>query len=404
MQKDKFLSNFHIELKTSPSKETYKKYKTEIQKTLGQINEIENKKLILEQIDNLNKHHHQTTIHCLMVARDVNYIATKLNLPKNKITKLTLAAYIHDIGKINITNTILNLKGKEELNRIWEYTHKTKAPKTYRKLLKTLTINQVINYKAQKSHDKTKYLKNFNNWWQTKQLPNKYLKLSIHEYLKLHQHFTEEILTSCRFDNEIIQYASSHHSWYFTYLKQKKIPKESKIIEIADRFNAIAQTEGKRTYTKKRTKIEALITIINEMLYIYKIKRDFILKTKTFEKEIIYTLIIKYFPEEITGCLRPKIQSLINEYEATRHKITKQACNKLITDIHNMINIIQSILKIDKTFKRIKFNGYAKYKRYIQNIIYLQNSSDKLLEILYESKKKDNDKKPFSKSSFLKNL
>jgi len=72
----------------------------------------------------------------------------------------------------------------------------------------------------------------------------------------------KNILKDVGFSDEVIIYASSHHLNYFSDFDQNKLPVECNIIEIADKFNAISQSEGIRIYAQRKSHSEAMEIII----------------------------------------------------------------------------------------------------------------------------------------------
>lgn len=294
----------------------------------------DNEKNVLSQ---LQDHHENTLVHSIMVAHDVEYIAKNLRhtiwphfkLYSNKeIQSLTIAALLHDLGKLYVHNTILDLGGKLDLEKIWKFNYpETQIPQN---LMNTLKVIDVLNYNSRRhnSDQTTKeqaenYYNLFISWMKDKKVVDDFLNESVRTYLEYHQKGTELILKELKINPKIITYAASHHPMYFAQVEREKLPKEIKIIEIADKFNALMQTEGIRKYLQgnQKTKIQAMMIIIDALNELFKSSSFFInhinsFFNEKFEGQIIGILTKKYFTkEDIISDLKVKVEEAIKHGE-----------------------------------------------------------------------------------------
>lgn len=72
--------------------------------------------LLIEQLEVIQKKDHYTFEHCKRVKRLALSVGKALMLKDTDLKNLTLAAYFHDIGKIKISDKILNKPGSLTLN------------------------------------------------------------------------------------------------------------------------------------------------------------------------------------------------------------------------------------------------------------------------------------------------
>ncbi len=151
------------------------------------------------------------------------------------------------------------------------------------------------------------------NWLENRNLSN-FLDLSIREYLDQHQLSTKNILKDVGFSDEVIIYASSHHLNYFSDFDQNKLPVECNIIEIADKFNAISQSEGIRIYAQRKSHSEAMEIIIKGFKGVF----DASSQEDCFKVEILKILSNKY---------------LYNDFNSLKIKIEKFNLNWIILRI-----------------------------------------------------------------------
>jgi len=284
---------------------------------------------------NVMKHHHIGSFnHMILVAKDCEYIARAMDLNKKKIRALTIAGLFHDIGKSHIHDVILDLGGDKEMEKIWKRFHKkSNIPGN---LLKTITLNEVILYKAEKSDSKKKYIDSFDEWLNERGLMSyKYTSLLI--YFRHHQYKTKKFLRNVGIDPEIVELAASAHPEYFGENKRINLPKECWIVMIADKFNAMIQSEGKRTYTEALSKTEALNLIAEQLLKEYKgniINR--------FPLRALRVLIKKYLPRSVIRELIPKTQREImilrDNLKNKRFCITnRERMKEVVTNVSSLV-------------------------------------------------------------------
>ena len=81
----------------------FKEFKKRVKKTILAMDATVRGELI-----RLNKHHKNTIKHNVMVAHDVEYIAKELKLPPKEQQALFIAALLHDIGKLDILDILLD--------------------------------------------------------------------------------------------------------------------------------------------------------------------------------------------------------------------------------------------------------------------------------------------------------
>ena len=160
------------------------------------------------------------------------------------------------------------------------------------------------------------------------------------QYLNVHQERTEEILKGLGMNPKIIEYAAFHHPEYFA--DNIKLNWKCNIISIADKFNALIQSEGVRNYVTRQNRILALDTIIECLR-----KRFSKLVFSKRRKAIIRTLAQKYIPYEVHHFLLPYSKSMI---KALRHD--KEIDYKKLKEIEEVL------INIEKTFE---VNAKVKY-------------------------------------------
>ncbi|WP_198360523.1 diguanylate cyclase [Thermincola potens] len=147
-------------------------------------------KLLIQMLDSRDRY---TWEHCRQVARYVTLMAEKLGLSKETVSKLKLAGYLHDMGKIHVKPEVLNKPG-------WLAEHEM-------------------------------------------------------ETVKLHPVVGANLLSPIKGFREIRDIIYYHHEWfngkgYPEGLKGEQIPLGSRILAIADGFDAMTSN---RPYRKART-------------------------------------------------------------------------------------------------------------------------------------------------------
>jgi putative nucleotidyltransferase with HDIG domain len=261
------------------------------------------KKEELEVLVALKQHHTNTLKHSVMVAQDVVYLATQMGLSQDKILSLKIAALLHDVGKLDIHEVILDLGDYKEMVAIWEHKHPGK-PMPKGNPTTAITIEEVISYKASKSSNSKEYIRSFKFWLIKKGLIS-FLNKSVREYLNHHQDATRTILEKIGVSPEVVNYAAAHHLSYFNEDNRRKLPKECRIIEIADKFNAIIQSEGVRHYVTKKTRTKALDIILFEL------NREFKGSFHRFERNTLAILAKRHLPIEIQKEIIPHAEKII---------------------------------------------------------------------------------------------
>ncbi|MFN2363418.1 MAG: HD domain-containing phosphohydrolase [Halarsenatibacteraceae bacterium] len=117
-----------------------KEYESDIYKILNKANKTlyHNKisygrdsesKIVQSLLDSLGSQSGETKEHAQRMAKSARKLGRKLNLSQNQLHKLYLLAYLHDIGKITVPESILNKKGKltdDEWETIISHTLKGK--------------------------------------------------------------------------------------------------------------------------------------------------------------------------------------------------------------------------------------------------------------------------------------
>ncbi len=258
----------------------------------------------MEIIKQLHDHAKKHFIHSIRVAHDVNYIAKNIaNFSKDQVTALTIAAILHDVGKLDMHEIILNLGDYSERAEIFRQANPGR-PLPQGPLLGDITLNDIINHKARKAKNPHKYIQSFREWLKERGETN-YLGRSLQSYIRTHQLATRKILTRIGVSPRIIEYAASHHPEYFTDIYKRRIPPECQVLAIADKFNAIIQSEGKRHYADAETRITAIGILL--MVLDREFPRTSILwvwnpnvrRARQIANVSIYLLAKKYLPQEL---------------------------------------------------------------------------------------------------------
>lgn len=327
--RDIFNSIKKLKIKGTPQEEKeFEEYKDEVKTNLQAMDYAVRKKL-----KQLTRHHENTMKHNVMVARDVKYIAKRLKLPHDEVQALFIAALVHDIGKLDILDLVLDADAKEEDEMLEikrkENPHDLRLKAKGIKPIFVLTVEDLVKYYTKrKGFDEAKirlFLKE----------KGVSVKWTIREYLDIHQERTRDILEALGIDPKIVDYAASHHPEYF--MEQTKLDWKCQIISIADKFNAIIQSEGVRPYMREKekemqqkTRLEALDIII-KMLF-HQLAKSFFSRGP---RKIIRSLGQKYIPFEVKVTLIPYSKALIKVFNADSrmHKSMIKELEKAIIDI-----------------------------------------------------------------------
>ncbi len=290
------------DLKINGTKTDERRFNEFKKKIFKEVKDEEERALSL--LNDLRDHHNPTLKHNLMVAWDTVYIAKRLKLSRTKIDSLRVAALLHDIGKLDIHNAILTLGDYAERRAIWMRAHRGQ-PIPSGPLVKEISVRDIINFKAKYADDPKEYKRLFFEWIEHRKLSD-FLDRSLRDYLDHHQAATRRLLEEVGLKKEIIDLAASHHPSYFSDAETEKLPKECRIIEIADKFNAIIQSEGERNYISKKSRTEALDILVHE------IRNELASGLfKSFERKALRVLVKKHLPDEVNNELIPYTEKLI---------------------------------------------------------------------------------------------
>lgn len=307
-------------------------------------------KSLIEQLDN---HHEPTLKHSIMVAQDSVYIGQKLGLSSKALDDLRVAALLHDVGKLFIHDSILDLGNLSEMSEIWRYNYPDKNPP--RNLFLALTVRNVMKYKASKEKDQYSHMEKNLKWMEDNDVIS-FLNQPLKKYMEFHQRGTEIILSQRNLTPRVVSLAASHHPNYFNQFQKNKLLPEAKIIEIADKFNALIHSEGFRSYSNKKTRLEALGIIAEELKEIY-IGGFF--KSNKLEKEIIGLLLKKYGEDQLKSEILPQVKIVLKKDKLNQediniiHSLKKQlAISLMLSD--DFYSFIESEFK--KELEKIKIN------------------------------------------------
>mgnify|MGYP006282147747 CR=1 FL=1 len=316
----------------------FENFKKNILKEAAQEN-----KAIIESLRRLQKHHLNTLKHNFLVALDTDYIAKRLGLPKDVRLSLRVAALLHDIGKLDIHAEILNNISYGEQKEVWREFNKGDMPKG--NLLYHITLRQIVKHKAKRSSDPRAYEEQFESWLRQRRINededlSKFMDSPTRDYLNYHQEATRRILSELGLSEEIIEYAASHHPSYFTTTSH--LPKEARIIEIADKFNAIIQSEGIREYISRSSVTEAFDIIVQEL-------REEFAKGyfRTMERRALGALVSKYLPLELEKDILPKAKGLIKELRRNSEIVLASKAKEAM----RIVAIISATLSICNEFR-----------------------------------------------------
>ncbi|MEA3514089.1 MAG: hypothetical protein U9R34_01285 [Nanoarchaeota archaeon] len=347
-----------LKIKGTPKEEKeFEEYKDEVKRNFMEMDYVVRKKL-----KQLTRHHANTMNHNVMVAHDVKYIAKRLKLPEDEIQALFIAALVHDIGKLDVLDLLLDSKEKEqkEMLEIKRKENPNDLHLNGKKIIPidVLSVEDLLKYyQKKKGLDEAKvriFLKE-------KGIP---LKWTLREYINVHQERTREILTKIGVNPKIVEYAASHHPEYF--MEHTKLNWKCQIISIADKFNAMIQSEGVRNYMTKKNRIEALDIIIKG--FINQVAESFFASGP---KKIIRVLGEKYIPVEVKSFLIPYSLALIKAFRQDS-RLSKPT----IEELRN------AIIDIEVTFEVNDKVKYVLDKHLQNNLKIIENELKKGLNIV----------------------
>ncbi|RME31594.1 HD domain-containing protein [Candidatus Woesearchaeota archaeon] len=261
----------------------------------------ENERRVLEH---LVRHHPPTWKHSFMVMHDAVWLAERLGLSADDVQAIRLAALCHDVGKLDIHPLLLDLPRSDHI-AICKKKHGRVLPG---KLTKQFTLYDMILYLAAQAPNQQaarKLIRNFEQWLRERKLDD-FLHRSAYEYLVHHQEASARILREYGIDGRIIRYAATHHPEYLDAAKRKAAPRYAQLITIADKFNAMIQSEGVRPYANRLLRVEALTIILHEL------KQDFHAGVfHSFARRALAELAARHLPSGIVEELVPRVERSI---------------------------------------------------------------------------------------------
>ena len=297
----------------------------------------------------LHQHHPRSFTHSMMVARDVEYIAKNMGLPGDKVQALVIAALLHDVGKLDIHEAILELGSYPERKAIWLHAFPGHTPPNS-PLIDDITLRHIINYKSAKADNPKEYRKAFEQWLMDKGVYS-FLDKSLLDYLKHHQEGTRAALEKIGVKEEIVELAAAHHPSYFSDSERHRLPKECCIIEVADKFNAIIQSEGVRNYISRESRTKALSIIANEL------KKEFSGFFRSYEKKALRVLVKRYLPPEVSKEIIPTVKNLVIHMKTHIAKMQKHVGGPYekadADEARNLLGTIAATLALSKEFGHI---------------------------------------------------
>lgn len=254
----------------------------------------------------LHKHDPRTLRHQVMVARDTEWLAEQLGYPERVVADLRVAALLHDVGKVDIHHVLLHLDRTDE-KEIYQQLHGKEPPKD--NLAKYFTLRDVVEHAARKARTAREARSIYDDtvtWLQHRGL-QRFLDEPAYAYLQHHQAATERLLRQAGIREEVVRYAAAHHPDYFGIGHTH--PKECRIIEVADKYNALVQSEGVRTYFRPRSRSEAFAIILDVL------RKEFSGFGTSFQRRALAKLVARYLPEELAERTLPDVHRLIETLE-----------------------------------------------------------------------------------------
>jgi len=301
-----------------------------------------------EVLRQLHAHSPGSLTHSVMVARDVEYIAKRMGLSDDTVKALTIAALLHDVGKVDIHNEILNKVSSRELAEVWKEFFPDK-PLPQGDLRDAVTLRQVVDHKGRKAADKKRYVLLFEQWMKDKGL-SRFMDLPFYDYIKHHQEASKDILSKIGVSQEVVEYAAGHHPEYFSDSARHKLPRECHIIDVADKFNAIIQSEGMREHISKESRTQALNIIAHEL------KHDMGV-FHSFEKRALRILVERYLPPEVRGDVIPTAKKLIMHMKVHLMRMQKYAGEKYedadVKEARRLLALIAATLALSNEFGHV---------------------------------------------------
>lgn len=251
----------------------------------------------------LATHHKRSWKHSFMVMHDAGWLAERLGVPKGELALIKLGALGHDVGKLDIHPYLLNLSRKDEVaicKRLGKPLHGN--------LTKQFTLYDMILCVAEYAPDQQKaraVIDDFEQWLRERKLDG-FLHRPAYEYLRHHQPAAERLLHEAGVDERAIRYATTHHPEYLSADERQRMPRYAEILSIADKFNAMIQSEGVRLYARKKLRCEALLLILQQL------KKEF--KAGIFHphaREALAELAARHLPQSINEELLPDATTVL---------------------------------------------------------------------------------------------
>lgn len=306
-----------------------------------------------EILSQLDKHHHHTLKHNVMVAHDAAYIAREMRMDETTVADIQMASMLHDVGKLQIHQDILDLGGEDTLRMIMQFNRGTiNAPAN----INTITVREVMRYQAEISGRSDAYADEFLQWFSDRGV-DQFLDQSIRTYLNHHQAATKTLLSACGIDRQVVDIAAGHHSKYYSPQERSDLPKEARVVEMADKFNALIQSEGIRHYMgelDKRTRTEALNIIAKELREEFEQEGDE--QVRIFAKQALAVLLKKHLKEEVSQQVLPTVSGVVQylrqlvREEASKRK---QAVEQIKPDANKLLMLIPLITSLSREFENI---------------------------------------------------
>lgn len=261
-----------------------------------------------ELLAKLQKYHHLSALHCLLVAKDCVYVARKMGLSGKEEERLFVAGLLHDVGKIHIKLIVLE-EGVPipEARAIAKQYGVPLGPKE--NPLDKVTMRQLVEFRHKHynvfRHGKHLSARESRELMQALEKTGD-IDISIMQHIKRHQEFTEKILRGAGVAQDIINIAARHHPEYLTdHIRTQ----EMDIISAVDKFNGMIQSEGYRPYDRPKLITEAL---------------DLLLRNHIINREVLKILGYKYLPYE-----QERLQKLVIK-DLRRKKTTVQVIERLV--------------------------------------------------------------------------
>jgi hypothetical protein len=212
-------------------------------------------------------------------------------------------------------------------------------------MMRDITLRHIIDYKSQESDDPKEYKRQFEKWLKDRNLEG-FIKRGYLDYVRHHQDATRRILEDAGLSPEVIDYAAGHHPAYFSERERFTLPKECCIIEVADKFNAIIQSEGVRRYISKRTMADALNIIVHELSKEF--KGYFHQGHRVFERDALAVIAKRHLPIEVNSYTIPQTAKLIRRLRMHVAELKVSDDDAVMKEAERMVALIAATLAVSK--------------------------------------------------------